>query len=319
MPAYFDDGFSVREPMWHGLGTVLEDYPDRETAFPASGQDWSVKSAPIYATGISTWPTPIDGHFAAFRSDTGQVLAVHQDSYEVLQNSEGWDLAEAIVDQDSALRFETAGVLKGGKVCWVMLRDEPFQVSGDDSKTLPFMLVSWAHDGSAAMVATATNIRVVCWNTLSFALEGGQQQLKFRHTRNVRDRIEDAKAAVSGMRENTRLYRNLAESLAATKVDSYDIREFQQKLLPIPFDAKPAVMNRVMDNRNKLVSILTSPTVVNSNSGEYTAYDLLQAGVEYLDYAKAARSDETRFNRVFLTSDDPKQALLTTVRDLVGV
>lgn len=318
MPAYFEDGFSVREPMWHGLGVTLEDYPSREEAFPVSGQDWTVEKAPLFTFEGSPL-AEVDGYFGALRSDTRELLAVHQDSYEVLQNSEGWDLAEAIVDQDQALRFETAGVLKGGRVCWVLLKDEPFQVDGDDSKTIPYMLVSWAHDGTAAMVATATNIRVVCWNTLSFALEGGKQQLKFRHTRNVRDRIEDAKRAVSRMRENTLRYRNLARALAKSPVDSYDIRDFTREFLPIPFDAKPAVLARVQNNRDELNRILTGATTVNADSGAYTAYDLLQAGVEYLDYSKAARSDETRFNRTFLTSNDPKQALLTAVCDLVGV
>ena len=38
MPAYFEQGFSVREPMWHGLGTILDEYPGREQAMRAAGR-----------------------------------------------------------------------------------------------------------------------------------------------------------------------------------------------------------------------------------------------------------------------------------------
>ena len=41
MPAYFDTGFSVRQPMWHGEGLVLDDYPtDWNDARDKAGLLW---------------------------------------------------------------------------------------------------------------------------------------------------------------------------------------------------------------------------------------------------------------------------------------
>lgn len=49
MPAYFDTGFSVREPMWHGQGLVLDDYPtDWNDARAKAGLLWEPKILPVY-------------------------------------------------------------------------------------------------------------------------------------------------------------------------------------------------------------------------------------------------------------------------------
>jgi phage/plasmid-like protein (TIGR03299 family) len=300
--------------MWHGLGVVLPDYPDRDEAYSLSGQDWFVGQHELFLAG----GRKVDGHFAAVREDIGRILAVHQDSYEVLQNSEGWDLAEAIVDQDSALRYETAITLKGGTVCSVLLRDEPFRITGDDSQTVPYLLVSWAHDGSAAMVATATNVRVVCWNTLNLALKSGQQRFSFRHTKNVRNRIEAAKASVSGMRENTRLYRKLAEHLAKSPVGAPELFKFLHTVIPDPEGESVTAKAKENARLNRMElnhTILTGRTV--PDGLRMTGYGLLQGGIEYLDWSGKSRSAETRFSRVMLTGDTPKQKLLAAVRTAV--
>lgn len=317
MPAEFEAGFSVRKPMWHGLGEVLPDYTDRETAFAKSGQNWMVEQQKLLR--LDQWGVrrPVEGHFAAVRSDNAGLLGIHQDTYEVLQNFEGWDLAEAIVDQDRALQYETAMALKEGKVCCVLIRDESFTVPGDDSQTIPYLLVSWAHDGTAAMVATATNVRVVCWNTLNLALKSGQQRFSFRHTKNVRDRIAAATHAVTGMRRNTELYKQLTESLAKRTVSADDVLDFTATFIPMPEDAKGASKGAIKaraktaEQRNKFLGYLTSESV--PENLRFTKYGLLQAGVEYLDWSGNSRTQETRFNRVLLTGDAPKQRLLELV------
>ena len=49
MPAYFETGFSVRQPMWHGQGTVLDDYPtDWADARAKAGLLWEPTEAPSW-------------------------------------------------------------------------------------------------------------------------------------------------------------------------------------------------------------------------------------------------------------------------------
>lgn len=324
MPAEFEDGFFVRKPAWHGLGTVLPDYVEREEAFRLSGQDWTVEQWQVLVRKDDVSPRySVEGSFAAVRSDTKATLHIHQDSYEVLQNTEGWDLADAVVDQDRAIQYETGITLKGGKTCAVLLRDEPFRIDGDDSATVPYTLVSWSHDGSAAMTVHATNVRVVCSNTLSLALKGGTQRFSFRHTKNVRDRIEAAKRGVSQMRTNTELYRSLANYLAKEPVTAPELFTWLHQVVPEP-EMKGSLQGfrmakeKARKNRAKLNHlVLTSPTV--PDGLRQTGYGLLQAGVEYIDwYGRQSRSAEGLFNRTYLQSDAAKQRVLDLTLAVVG-
>ena len=58
MGHFFEQGFSVREPMWHGLGTILGDYPGRADAMEAAGHDFTIYETPVSPQPI-TLPTGI--------------------------------------------------------------------------------------------------------------------------------------------------------------------------------------------------------------------------------------------------------------------
>ena len=170
MPAYFNKGFSVREPAWHGLAVVLKDYPGREEAMKIAGHDFKIqeKKLAVVQDGI---PLEIEGWKALMKSDTGRIISVVNDTYKVLQNDAMWDIVDAIVNEPN-IKYETAGVLKDGAVLWVLARlSEPAVVKKDNSEDYPYILVSTSHDMSAPCKAQSIQVRVICWNTYSAAQE----------------------------------------------------------------------------------------------------------------------------------------------------
>lgn len=48
MAAEVETMFSVRERPWHGLGTIVEEAPDSETALKLAGLDWMVEQRQLY-------------------------------------------------------------------------------------------------------------------------------------------------------------------------------------------------------------------------------------------------------------------------------
>ena len=175
MPAGITDSdsmFSVRETPWHGLGAVLERPPASVAeAIEASGLGWSVAKEPIAIdrgeTPGADWWTPrceeIPGYFATVRQDTREVLGIVGERYRIVQNDEAF----AFVDQllGIAIHFETAGSLHGGRRVWVLATlPEHVEVGGDPVR--PYVLLMNSHDGSTAVIAATTPIRVVCQNTL---------------------------------------------------------------------------------------------------------------------------------------------------------
>lgn len=300
----FEKGFSVREAAWHGLAEVLSEYPGREEAMKKAGHDFNIIEAPMVADLSAIGDKKkhlVDGWKVLYRDDKLKPIGVVRDSYVVVSNDTMWDIVDALVDSDSAVKYETAGVLKAGSVLWVLARlDEPSQVKGDDSPIYPYVLVSTAHDYSAACRAQVSSIRVVCWNTYNAALgEADRHKLeyKFVHSKNVMERIGEAKEALGLVRQRHSEFMELAEELGKKKVTKEKITDFITQFIPDP----PAnvhtkrMENNINEARDKMFSIMQGETIPDAHKN--TAYGLYCAAIEYLDHYRNYRSSETYFRR----------------------
>ncbi len=346
MPAYFESGFMVREPAWHGLGTVLEDYPGREEAMRLAGHNFNVIELPLVVQGKSLDPAdprfnqsellltggqrygfkPAAGWKALVKNGEagrGEILGVVKDSYGVVQNDVPWDIVDAIVDQPN-VKYESAGVLKEGALCWVLAwLNEPVHISGDDSATLPFIAASWTHDGSGSVRVRSTSVRIVCANTESLSeaeARRNKTEFTFRHTKNVMKRIAEAKDVVQGIRKQFAEFRELAEELAATPITPQQRELFVANFLPMPALSSAEYSDRVANNveeaRAAVRAIIRSNTVPEAH--KLTAYGLNLAGVEYLDHVRAARSSDTRFGRSLLRDEPAKAKLHSLIKEVVA-
>lgn len=306
--------------MWHGLGEVLADYPGREEAMRLAGHDFKIIERPVQVVGNRS-SIDVPGWKALVKSGSTDVLNVVRDSYGVVQNDVMWDIVDAIVGEPN-VRYETAGVLKAGAVLWVLAwLDEPAQVPGDDSPVYPFVCVSTTHDGTGACQARAVSIRVVCWNTFSAASNQSKSsglEYTFRHTRNVMDRIADARMALRGVRASHEAFMDLARELAELPVKESARELFLSSMIPLPETAlvSDRVARNVDEARAAVRAILNSRTIPEAHRD--TGYGLWQAGIEYLDHARGARSSDTKFGRSLLRQEVVKNQLAALVRECVA-
>ena len=313
----FSVGFSVREPAWHGLATIVGDYPGREEGMKLAGHDFTVVEKPIEVDQQT-----VTGWKALVRDDQENVLHVMPSSYGVVQPSTVWDIVDAMFgqDKDQNLRYETAGVLKGGRIIWVLVKlDEPVYVKGDTSPTLPFGLVSNTYDGSAAVRASATSVRVICWNTYSMSMfESARtnREFSFRHTANIMEHIADAKLAIQGIRQQHLEFIELAQELVRQTVSEGGMTYFVNRLIPMPEEA--LVSERVKANidhaRQSVWGVLNGGVTVDP-AVRNTAYGLLQAGVEYVDHLRPHRNRETYFGRTMLRPERVKANVVLLARE----
>lgn len=338
MAAEFEKGFSVREPMWHGLGEVLADYPGREEAMTLAGHRWTVDRRRIGmvpdgttvgaapdGSEIATGPVQmLAGYDALVRSDTGGILSVMKDTYTVVQNEQVWDLVDALV-ADPRVRYETAGTLKDGRVVWAMAAIEgDYRVAGDPTEHKPFLTVINWHDGNGALRAMRNMVRVVCQNTVNMAVaeaEGSGQLFSFRHTGDVMERVAEARAAIDSVSAEAQAYIDMANELAKVKITAEGQRLFLERFIPSP--SAELVTDRAMANieeaRSAVLSILRGETGTLTAKQGRTGYGLFEAGIERLDYLKPARSAESRFNRAMIEPTGEKQYVLKLVREAAKV
>jgi len=324
MPAYFNQGFFVREPAWHGMGTVLEDYPGREEAMRLAGHDFLVIERPVEVVGNQR-NLRLDDWKALVKGGSTTVLNVARSTYEVIQNSEAYDIAELLFDQ--GFRYETGVTLEDGKLCAITLKlDEPIQITGDDSPVLPFGCLSWSHDGTASLRVRSGTIRQVCANTVAASEAEGKRlgtDFTFRHTKNVKDKIEDAKQAVHGVRKTLDVYRQMAEELASIPVTPGQRDLFVSEIIGdkngvVSYSASVSdrVKNNIEAERAKVNGLFFGPTIPEAH--KLTGYGLHLAGVEYFDHLRNYRSKESYVKRTLLTDNPAKASLVKTIRELVA-
>ena len=209
----FDSGFTVATPAWHGLGKVLAEAPDIESAVEMAGVGWTVEEHPVFADlgqSVDSVASPSDRmvqaarYKALVRSDTQRVLGVVGADYQPVQNRDAFRWFDFLL-HDGDATLETGGSLRDGRRVWVLAklaRNGTAEVlPGDEVNS--YILLSNAHDGSMGVWITFTPIRVVCMNTLSAALRGlGENDVKagraltFTHTRSVQTQMDLAKNLV---------------------------------------------------------------------------------------------------------------------------
>ena len=155
--------FYVRETPWHGLGTKVMETPTSKEALSLAGLDWKVLQEPIYTENEEL----VEGYKANVRDNDRKVLGVVTDRYKVIQNEEAFAFTDELLGE--GVRYETAGTLQGGKKVWLLAHlPHEYIISGE--RISPYLLFSNTHDGSGAIKAELTPIRVVCNNPLNLAM-----------------------------------------------------------------------------------------------------------------------------------------------------
>ena len=114
--------------------------------------------------------------------------------YKVFQNEELFSFGDNILDGGGT--WETAGSIKNGTVVFgSMSLNRDITVNGETTEN--YLLMSSSHDGSHPIQASVTPVRVVCSNTLGFAIgKGGKsakQSFRIRHTATTEGKVAVAR------------------------------------------------------------------------------------------------------------------------------
>lgn len=257
------------------------------------------------------------------RSDTGAVLNVANKSYELFSNRETFELIEMMLDSkvsNGDVKFETGGVLKGGRLVWALARlDTPLEVNGDSSPIYPYLSVLNSHDGTAALRVINTSIRIVCWNTWSAAENDSQKSgrtFSFRHTGSIRERIDDARQVVLGAHTDTERWVEYANRMVAIPITDNQVDSFLQDFVPMPPTPTERSANNVEEARRAIKKFYHSSSCA-SIAG--TAWGIIQATGEYLDHGRNFRTKDTYVSRTMLKPEPGKAKAIKLVEELVGV
>lgn len=195
---------SYQAPAWHGLGKVFNQEITIEQALKESGLDFHVDKLPnIHRLGTGQ-EIISDSSFFTVRTDVQKVLGTRLGpDYTVYQNTEALDIVDELL-KTKKITIETVGAIDEGRKVFTCLKlNNSIVVDGSD-EIFQYVLLANSHDGSLAITAMPTNVRVVCNNTLSAALAGAKSAHKIRHTRNAADRVKEAFTIMGLLEENSK-------------------------------------------------------------------------------------------------------------------
>ena len=238
----YDWMLSAKERPWHGIGTVVEEAPTSEDAIRIARLDWTVDQFPVFANG-----NEIPGYFANVRSDTNEALGVVRNRYKIVQNTEAFDFVDGIVaNKHLECRYETAGSLFNGRRIFLLVKLPNKDLLGDLVENYLFFTNS--HDGSSALTAGITNVRVVCNNTLQMALNGAERIWRCRHTTNIEGKKQQAKEALGMAVKYMGGMDAVAEKMYAKKINEEKFeKNFSEKLKALTYSDKSnaEIINRI--------------------------------------------------------------------------
>lgn len=186
MSAEVETMFYTRVAPWHGLGTCVENAPGSQEALKVAGLDWKVVQKPIFTEEGQL----VGGFKANIRDRDNQILGVVTDRYKVVQNEEAFAFTDQLLGE--GVTYETAGSLQGGRRTWILEKlPQRYIISGDE--ITPYLVFMNSHDGTGAIKAAMTPIRVVCQNTLNLALSNAKRSWSANHVGNINGKLDDAR------------------------------------------------------------------------------------------------------------------------------
>ncbi|MEI7501243.1 MAG: DUF932 domain-containing protein, partial [Bacteroidota bacterium] len=139
----------------------------------------------------------VPDYFATVREDNNEVLGMVGKDYTIVQNRDVFTFFDQIVGQGNAI-YETAGCLgKEGEI-FVTAKLPKQIVIGSGCPIENYLVLCSSHDGSMAITAFSTTVRVVCQKTLNASFNNNTNRVYIKHTQNVKERFVEA-ALVMGM------------------------------------------------------------------------------------------------------------------------
>lgn len=292
---------SLREPAWHGLGTVFTEVMTKaEIMATAHLTNWNVRLVPL--SEVTDFDSYVKENFLVVRDNPfdrseQDVLSVVGSRYTPVQNETVFSFGDNLLDGGGV--WETAGSIKGGTVVFgsMSFTNESFVLDpkGRKDAVNTYLLVTSSHDGSAPVTVLATPTRVVCQNTLNVALRGAKNTYKIRHTMNADHNVEDARKALSVSFAYFGAFEAEASAMIQAEIKKGEAMDFFASVYPKPEADVKGALTKWTNKMETLESIYLGQgeqgdTMTNITG---TLWGAVNAATERLDWYRNPRGGNT--------------------------
>lgn len=211
---------------WHKTNyTTVEEAMTSAEALRLAKLDFDVLQEPVF----DGQNNPVPGYRLNFKSDDRTLLGLVTSRYKVIQNTEAFAFTDALIGP--RCRYETAGSLNNFRTVWMLAQLEPKTIMGDEYKNYLCFVNSF--DGSSAVHVCVTPVRVVCQNTLNFALKSTKRKFSMAHVGNIADKLLEAERTLQLSEDYLIDVQAKYAELATKKVTDAMFDSFLTALFPV--------------------------------------------------------------------------------------
>ena len=202
----------ARQRAWHHLGEVVNEPMFVADALKKCRADYKVQLQPIAVLDDEILAAIENGAMveadkllgllipnarATMRTDLNKPLGLVGDKYGIVQNEDAFKFVDMLcsgldADRTEKPTIDCCGVLGNGERVFItckMPQDIILDARTDD-RIETYVVFTTSHDGTGAVRCMVTNIRVVCENTLNWAMRHNSGRISFRHSSKVMDRLD---------------------------------------------------------------------------------------------------------------------------------
>lgn len=296
MSANVERLFFTGETPWHGEGNLIsdDDIFDIEKGIDSAGLNWEVETVGL--TTVDGQPVTSKG---VRRMSDQKILGVVGPRWTPVQNRDMFKWFQPFLDAREC-SLHTAGSLCGGSKVWVLcqIANDPLMKIADNDDVCKFILLANSHDGTLAVRAGFTCVRIVCTNTLSAAIRSANSKLiRIRHSSKVAENMELVKDVINLANRDFEATAEQYRKLASTSINATDLRNYVKIVLDLePEDSKMStrskniladVMNMVVSGRGQ-----DNPAIAGTYWQAYNGVN------EYLNYSKG-RNNSNRIESLW--------------------
>lgn len=250
-----------RKLLWEGLGENVSGANSAYEVCKLAGLDYRVNTEPIYTSDGQK----IDNMVCTRRYDEvngveipSTVYGVVTNRYNPVQNYKGFEFIDTLFHHDG-FEVETAGQFDDGKIVWVEARLPRREMAGE--KIDPYLVFTNRHDGRGSVRIFLTPVRVICRNTLNYAIKKAHgRTFSVQHTSSANVRLEQAKKTMENYYAYLDAMNDAIDRQKRIAIEDRHLDEMMQVLFPMKDEATPREKERVMVNRSEVLNIYNKAT-----------------------------------------------------------
>lgn len=295
----------ANEVPWHGLGNRVNPDVTVDEMLIAAGLNWDVKLHPTFAK-VGDDYIRVPNKSALIRETDKRILTTASDNWKPVQNREVLEFFREYAEAGGA-KLETAGSLKGGKMVWGLANlGRGFTTNNGRDAVKGYLLFASPHEVGKAATVRATGVRVVCANTMRFAMNSEAKSPVYSQNHLKEFDFARAKEVVGLAHEDMATAEANAKKLEALRLSEYDtvrvLAHHFQPEMSVRDEDITTLVNDVQKRSQGLHQVLLSneqaPGAIPGNG-----WGVLNAVTYWADHV-AGRSQDARLGKAWFGEND---------------